>query len=532
MQPAVNVRAEADPAEGRAAKAPKDIKKRFEDLQVSMRRETRRNLLDNRRFANPLAATQGDARCDFSFDHLAQMPNRDMLIAKISEWNAQPTHPELLYQFFEDIASSDVMQQHAGIIGLRKILSQKQGLPIQQVIDHNVVVKILAMAQNSAQPHLQMEATWCLANMASGTTEQTASLIQKNVIPVFVELTRSPFYQIAEQAIWGLGNISGDCVEFRSAVMKSPAVEVLLEVYDNAASMKVQDQIVWVFANICRLRPDQEPIHATLKRIIAKLIEVFTRSTNAEVQDDALFGICKSTKATAIDLFANPDFLARLYDFEQACLADLQTHKHRISAINAILGGLTSSSNVNTLMVVRSGFLAPFSLLLGCGDESLVRETCWVLSNIAIGEEEQVRALLMEPGLFPQVVTLTHSASADLAKEAIWLICNLCLCKNADNIRFLIDQGGILDIFKECLDVHADSRRITLVFEALIQLINFFEAGRPAGSENPFVRTLIQTGIAERIELLQTHRSEVIYIKALSILETHFALDEDWVPAN
>ena len=529
MHPDTNPAKEAGLPDDVADKNKKDIKKRFGELQIEARKEDRRAFVNSRRFANPLASNLTDPKCEFSLDHLANVPNRDLLISKISEWNALPPQPNLLQNFFAAIDSPDILQQHYGIIGLRRILSQKANLPIQQVIDHNVVVKILEMAQNSSQPHIQMEATWCLANMASGTTEQTASLIQKNVIPIFVELARSPHYQIAEQAIWGLGNISGDCVEFRSIVMKSSAVEVLLDVYDRAGSMKIQEQIVWVFANICRLRPEQEQIHAVLKKIVVKLIDVFTKTSNPEVQDDALFGICKCTKSSAIEMFANQDFLAKLLTFQQWLFSDVINNKHRLSAVNSILGGLTSSNNnSHTMMVIKGGFLTPLTLLLSATDEeSLVREVCWVLSNIAIGEDEQVRALLAESGLIPKVIQITKSHHVDLSKEAVWMLCNLCLSKNYDNIKYLIDQGGILGIFKECLELESDSRKITLVFEAILQLIDFFNGHKIDGDKNPLINTLIQSGIADQIEMLQTHRMEIIYIKALAILESHFILEEE-----
>jgi importin subunit alpha-1 len=501
----------------------KGIKQKREEFLKNTRRDLRRDLINSKRYANP--QIEGP-KCEFSLSHLDNMPNKDFLIKKIVEWNSMPPRSEQLMQFFTCIDSSDVLEQHYGIIGLRRILSQKTNLPIQEVLDHSILTKIINMAQNDVQPHLQMEATWCLANLASGTTEQTNSLIQKGVIPIFVELSKSSSYQIAEQAIWGLGNISGDCVEFRSLVLKSHAVDVLTDVFDRTNNIKMKEQIIWVFSNICRLRPDNESFSGYMKRMVAKLIEVFSETNDPEVQDDCLFGFCKCAKTSCIEPFANERFLHKLALLYNSYFSNVEMNKHRISATSSVIGGLTSSTNYHTMMVVNSGFLRMLCIVLSFKEESLVKEACWVLSNIAIGEDDQVRAVLSEPGLFDKVMSLVHSSNDEISKEAIWILCNMCLSKNYDNIKYLIEQGDLLQIFKETLNLNADSRKITLVFEAIIQLISFFDSYRDERNVNPFVATLIEKGIAEKIEEMQYHKSDVIYAKALNILEQHFDLSD------
>jgi len=69
--------------------------------------------------------------------------------------------------------------------------------------------------QEASEPHIQVEACWCITNMASGTSEQCASLVEKGVIPIIVQLLDSNFVTMLEQAIWCVGNIAGDCVSYR-----------------------------------------------------------------------------------------------------------------------------------------------------------------------------------------------------------------------------------------------------------------------------------------------------------------------------
>lgn len=84
------------------------------------------------------------------------------------------------------------------------------------MIDANLVSKFLGFLQRSDFPKLQFEATWCITNIASGSSDNCQALIDKGTIPLLVQILNSPDPEIVEQAIWGLGNIAGDNTGFRN----------------------------------------------------------------------------------------------------------------------------------------------------------------------------------------------------------------------------------------------------------------------------------------------------------------------------
>ena len=99
------------------------------------------------------------------------------------------------------ILSKDVHKQHLGIIGLRKILSIEEGPPIQPVIDANLVPRLIEFMQKEELPHLQLESAWALTNVASGSTQQTQTIIDKGGISLFVKILYSKHPEVAEQVI-------------------------------------------------------------------------------------------------------------------------------------------------------------------------------------------------------------------------------------------------------------------------------------------------------------------------------------------
>lgn len=79
------------------------------------------------------------------------------------------------------------------------MLSIEDSPPIQPVIDANLVPRLLEFMHLDSLPHLQLESAWALTNVASGTTQQTQTIIDKQGIPAFVRLLSSKHPEVAEQ---------------------------------------------------------------------------------------------------------------------------------------------------------------------------------------------------------------------------------------------------------------------------------------------------------------------------------------------
>lgn len=82
------------------------------------------------------------------------------------------------------------------VVGLRRLLS-RQNPPIQAIIDADLIPVLLDILMYK-KIMFCFEAGWCLTNIASGTKEHVAALIENGAIPYFVELLDSPFPEVAD----------------------------------------------------------------------------------------------------------------------------------------------------------------------------------------------------------------------------------------------------------------------------------------------------------------------------------------------
>lgn len=62
----------------------------------------------------------------------------------------------------------------------------------------------------------------------------------------------SPNHKVREQAFWAIGNIAGDCVEFRDMVLQCGGLQKVLDILEREEHINVIKVTTWVMSNLCR----------------------------------------------------------------------------------------------------------------------------------------------------------------------------------------------------------------------------------------------------------------------------------------
>ncbi len=71
--------------------------------------------------------------------------------------------------------------------------------PVEELASCGLLPRLVDFLHVSNCPQLQFEAAWTLTNVASGTCEQTAAVVEAGAVPIFVQLLQSPSEDVREQ---------------------------------------------------------------------------------------------------------------------------------------------------------------------------------------------------------------------------------------------------------------------------------------------------------------------------------------------
>jgi importin subunit alpha-6/7 len=307
---------------------------------------------------------------------------------------------EVFPDLISSISDPDPIKQHYGMIGVRKILSIAEAPPIQAVIDAGLVPKMIEYVKQQEFPQLQLEATWALTNVASGTTIQCQSIIDKGGIPLFVELLRSQNAGIVEQAIWAIGNISSDCIFYRDNIIRAGGLENLVHVVTTTHEETLIKHGCWALSNLCRGSP--LPRYDFVKSSIPVLCKAIAskRLVDKEIIADCCWAISYHSDAnknkiqTVIDSGVVPNIIKNLEEPSMAIL---------VPSIR-ILGNISTGSSDHTNELLNFDILSPLERVLEHHKKVVRREACWVISNIAAGTRAQVEAILSRESLIKKVL--------------------------------------------------------------------------------------------------------------------------------
>lgn len=131
------------------------------------------------------------------------------LIVKFITWQSNPS-------------AVSVAELHETTKAFRRLLAIEKNPPVREVIESGAVPFLVQFLVMTDHDDLVFEAAWALTNIAS--TEFAKAVATPEAVASLGKLLVHLNPNIREQAAWCLGNIAGDCIQFRDGLLACPDV--------------------------------------------------------------------------------------------------------------------------------------------------------------------------------------------------------------------------------------------------------------------------------------------------------------------
>mmetsp|Transcript_36393 Transcript_36393/g.53314 ORF Transcript_36393/g.53314 Transcript_36393/m.53314 type:complete len:524 (-) Transcript_36393:179-1750(-) len=411
------------------------------------------------------------------------------------------------------IQSSDLAVLIESTRGFRRLLSVETNPPVQDVLAAGVLDTLISLLGRTDSSELQFEAAWALTNIAS--TEHTAVVVEHGAVPGLVALLTHAKGDLREQSAWCLGNIAGDCTEFRDLILQAGGLNPLLMNIAQPESLTLLRNVTWALSNFCRGKP--QPDLETVRPAIPALASLLTH-TDQETVVDACWALSylSDGEDDRIQACVDGGVVPHLVNLLSNPSSQVITPALRT------LGNIVTGNDVQTQSVIDAGILAVSPALLSNAKKTIRKEACWMLSNIAAGTAPQISALLAAPNVIGHAIGQLAQGEWDVRKEACWVVSNVATGGTWEHARVLVDQG-CLEPICDLLGV-SDSKIILVALDALEALLRKADAHDQAVE---WVTLVDEADGIEKIEALQEHEHEEVYEKAVAVLEEFFAAEDE-----
>jgi hypothetical protein len=425
------------------------------------------------------------------------------------------------HDWIKGIYSHDPDTVLQSLVYIRKKLSQRNNPPIGQVVSTGIVPKILEYVSYIKYPKHQIEATWILTNMISGDSDTTCRIVNGTpIVNYMLKTLHTDNMELQDQAIWCLANIAGEKPIYCDQIIKLGGIDMLIQIVTkqirdySSKHTRFLSTTVWALQNI--FRDTNVPLDSGIK-LLPLISEMYKICTDITIISDLGWLLVYISK-----LFPDHSLFFSTGVVNPKWL-ELLNHKDKSVSVPIlrVCGNMVAGSDETTQKILDMGLLDYITKFILLKDQ--LKETCWIISNITAGTCKQIQ-MVIDINLVPPILLLLRTNVWTIKKECMWVLTNLIMGANRDQIEYCENQQIIQSLCRFIPEVIASPK---CIIEILRAVKRFLERGKKYGKLEQY-RNIIEEYGLDHIEKLQQYNNEKIYSLVNKILVNYFDTQEEY----
>jgi hypothetical protein len=422
-----------------------------------------------------------------------------------------------LQEFFSRIFSADDEQIKQGIAQIRLILGAEDPPLAEAVAIQGAVPRLLQLLEHLDDKTREHAAT-CVMTLARGDREIVEVVLKHNGgIKCLQLLGPEQPESVREPMAWAVATLAGSCPIACDLLLAQNAMGIVIEAItvNPNNTLPTLRKLTWAMCQMCLHKPPLQTVAAALP-----VCYYLMQSCDTEVQRAACWTVSFISDGPQERIFA-----CRTAGLIPIMLELLRTQRPTVTlpAIRT-LGNLAAKSVDAAQAILDMGVLQLMSpLMQPCVEQSIRKECCWLLSNVASGTPAQVHAIL-DSGLMPFVVRCMSDPELDVNSEAVWVVANIGAAsvggEMPDLLRAAVEHFNCIPGLCTALRT-GDVKICSTALEACAAVLEIGEWLCTAGPTgvNPYVAQFKEHGMLDILSNLVDSPDDTVESRASSIMD-------------
>lgn len=431
---------------------------------------------------------------------------------------------ENINQIIKLFNSSDFNKKYVGLVGLRKLLCHEKYIN-EIVSNYNLLSRIITLLDDNYPVEFKYEALWCLINISYVGEKESEKIKNKGGVNKVINLLKHNLDEIKIMSLWCLNNMVTDSLVIKKFLAKNKLINSLIVILTTNNNQKIIYYCVSIIKELIKL--NLKEVKKTLDvnnliNIISKIImeNEFIPENNIikYIYHDCL---CILSYISEVfkkyrDTLLENGIISYLIELVKKPI--FVEDQHLFLIFLKIIGNLFCGNSNQAKQTLNYDILSILKKYITSNNLSIQKEVCWIISNISADTEESIIKLI-DNGFYPLLMQILDKCEKCIRIEILFTLGNFTLLKNKTYLENLINNG-LLKVFGDGLKGE-ELKEIIICLESLQNLLTFGLKYNVNG-RNIIADEIEKMGIGDVLEKLQFHRNDIIYEKALYIIENFF----------